>query len=249
MRTPKFADTGLHTCDGCGKISSAENLEDIEDLGQRVEAGGTVPSGECPECGALCYPSTPENNAGEEKEGKATKALQTFPDFPDDWDAHNADAVEAFADAVRLWKKTEAGPALTRETPELAGSEEPDEFTRSYLGCALWSTNDGSTPDGGEPLDKNYGAGDIAKEALAQAAADCARFQKENQPEIEAAGLTPSRAGHCFWLNRNGHGSGFWDEEFESPEQEKALEKLSEASKAFGEADPYVGDDGLVYGF
>ena len=28
---------------------------DIPDLMQRIEPGGTVPSGECPQCGALCY--------------------------------------------------------------------------------------------------------------------------------------------------------------------------------------------------
>ena len=33
----------------------AIGLEEIPDLGIRLDAGGTVPSGECPECGALCY--------------------------------------------------------------------------------------------------------------------------------------------------------------------------------------------------
>ena len=41
-----------------------------------------------------------------------------------------------------------------------------DVFTRSYVEAALWSTNDNSDDQGGEPLDKNYGPGDIAPETM-----------------------------------------------------------------------------------
>ena len=124
-----------------------------------------------------------------------------------------------------------------------------DDFTKAYLECALWSTNDESTPDGGDPLDSNYGFTDIARESLYKAAADCAQFQRSFASTIEAAGITVLRRGHCFWLNRNGHGSGFWDEEFETPEQETALKTLDHASRSYGEVSPYVGDDNLIYGF
>ena len=56
MREPKLAESGRHTCDGCGKTWNADKLLDFEDLMQRIEPGGMVPSGECPSCGALCYP-------------------------------------------------------------------------------------------------------------------------------------------------------------------------------------------------
>jgi hypothetical protein len=56
MREGPFADTGEHECDNCGKVWPADKLGGIEDLTQRIEPGGVVPSGECPECGALCYP-------------------------------------------------------------------------------------------------------------------------------------------------------------------------------------------------
>lgn len=126
-----------------------------------------------------------------------------------------------------------------------------DSFTRAYLVCALWSSTDESTPSGGEPLDRNYTLEDFAPEAIEQAARDCARFQAENDADIVAAGLDWSRAGHCFWLNRNGHGSGFWDEKMESagdPEPEcQACDRLSDACHAFGSCDPYIGDDGQIY--
>jgi hypothetical protein len=56
MKTIKFAADGEHYCDNCCKHWDADELKDIEDLHERLEAGGVVPSGECPECGSLCYP-------------------------------------------------------------------------------------------------------------------------------------------------------------------------------------------------
>lgn len=60
---------GRHRCDNCGTEYEEEDLEDagkfgldaIPDLTQRLDAGGLVPSGECPdpECGALVYPVDP----------------------------------------------------------------------------------------------------------------------------------------------------------------------------------------------
>jgi hypothetical protein len=44
----------LHKCDNCGYITlSPKKAKDLE---QRVDAEGMPPSGECDECGALCYP-------------------------------------------------------------------------------------------------------------------------------------------------------------------------------------------------
>lgn len=43
-------------CDNCGHLCLEDELEPIADLLQRIEPGGTVPSGECPQCGALAYP-------------------------------------------------------------------------------------------------------------------------------------------------------------------------------------------------
>ncbi len=46
----------VHRCADCGKIVKGKSLAPIHDLEQRIEPGGVVPSGECPDCGALCYP-------------------------------------------------------------------------------------------------------------------------------------------------------------------------------------------------
>lgn len=122
------------------------------------------------------------------------------------------------------------------------------QFCRAYLTCAFWSSNDESTPQGGEPFDSNYDISDIAPEAIAKTVADCAKFEAENAADIALAELDSDRAGHCFWLNRNGHGSGFWDEysRDDSPEY-AACQRLSDASHEAGSCDMYLGDDGKIY--
>ncbi|MFW6118821.1 MAG: hypothetical protein ACOC7S_00645 [Planctomycetota bacterium] len=45
-----------HVCSDCGRTFPEEKpLPPIENLWQRVEAGEVMPSGQCPECGALCH--------------------------------------------------------------------------------------------------------------------------------------------------------------------------------------------------
>lgn len=51
-----FEPLPLHKCDNCGLISAEDQLDMIRDYHDRVDAGGVAPSGECPDCGALCYP-------------------------------------------------------------------------------------------------------------------------------------------------------------------------------------------------
>jgi len=118
-----------------------------------------------------------------------------------------------------------------------------NSFTRAYVTGALWSTTDNSTDSGGEPFDKNYGPEDIAPETLAQMAEDCRQFQEDNEADLTEANLTDERAGFLFWLNRNGHGSGFWDEG-----SEPVFRRLSDASKVWGTFDLHLGDDGQIYG-
>jgi len=126
-----------------------------------------------------------------------------------------------------------------------------ERFTRAYIVAMLWSSSDESDESGGEPLDANYSADDLAPEALAAIESDCKAFytahselwvdQYKNARRFAA---TESEcAGHDFWLTRAGHGAGFWDGDWEEP----AATTLTDACKAFGEVWPYVGDDGLIY--
>ena len=126
-----------------------------------------------------------------------------------------------------------------------------DAFTHAYIVAALWSSTDNSTPSGGNPLDDNYAATDIAPEALEQITQDCSRFQQAHAVLLAEAysrysvtdGSSPETyAGHDFWLTRQGHGAGFWDRGLG-----EVGEKLTAAAHAVGGSDIYVGDDGELY--
>ena len=111
-----------------------------------------------------------------------------------------------------------------------------DEFTRAYIEAALWS----STDDNGEPLDKNYGADDLAPATYDAMANDCYDFQERFSDQVAG---NRKRAGHDFWLTRNGHGAGFWDGDWPEPD----ATTLDEGAKSYGSFELYIGDDGLIY--
>lgn len=111
--------------------------------------------------------------------------------------------------------------------------------------AAFWTSDDlagsGEYATSGRPeamYDK------LSLEALEFMLADCLMFQKDNAEVLKASGIEGGRAGHCFWLSRNGHGSGFFDEKTISRDYQDALQK---ASKKFHESDLYAGDDGQLY--
>lgn len=116
-------------------------------------------------------------------------------------------------------------------------------FLGGYLEAALWSSNDESDESGGDPLDKNYGIADISDEAMKASIEDCNKFEKENAADLAATGADDSQNGHDFWLTRNSHGTGYWDRGYEGD----LGDRLSDAAKAYGEINLYVGDDGKIY--
>jgi hypothetical protein len=61
-------DDSIDVCDNCGREWKRQMLHEIEHLLSRVDPGGVMPSGECPdpECGALCYPKGLKNKESKE---------------------------------------------------------------------------------------------------------------------------------------------------------------------------------------
>jgi hypothetical protein len=122
------------------------------------------------------------------------------------------------------------------------GSIDVDIFTHEYATAALWS----STDEDEYPLDRNYTVDDIHPDSLALMRKDCEQFIQENMQDL----LTwrchrysvEEMGGHDFWLTRNGHGSGFWDGDWEK----EVGKRLTKASKQFGEQYLYVDDNGKV---
>jgi len=128
------------------------------------------------------------------------------------------------------------------------------KFIAAYLTTALWSSTDESRDDGGDLIDQNYGVSDISPGSLAAMSGDCRNFLTEIGGVIESAIETGKvicgsdfdeweRAGHDFWLTRNGHGAGFWDGDWPEP----FAARLTDAAESAGEVNLYIGDDGRVY--
>jgi hypothetical protein len=119
-----------------------------------------------------------------------------------------------------------------------------DAFTLAYIEAMLWSSTDNADEQGGEPLDKNYSADDIAPETMELIVEDCADFQERYADLLSDSGIDDDRAGHCFWLSREGHGSGFFDED---SIDEEFQDPLQESAQSYGSFDLQV-DDGVIYG-
>jgi hypothetical protein len=116
----------------------------------------------------------------------------------------------------------------------------------SYLTTILWS----STCIGGEYesecdsfLDENYDIDDISPEFVATSIEDLNDFFELTASLFVDTNHTKEQIAHDFWLTRCGHGAGFWDGDYGD-----IGDKLTELTKPYGNIDPYVGDDNLIYG-
>ncbi len=136
-------------------------------------------------------------------------------------------------------------------TPSKRDPKSLDAFTRAYIECALWSSTYETEEREDTPMDANFSVEDLAPECIAKIVADCAKFQHDQIEAIAWDNLvhfphrysTHEKAGHDFWLTRNGHGAGFWDGDWKEP----YATSLTDAAHAYGSSDFYVGDDGMLY--
>jgi len=54
-RETTLAKYGLCRCDNCQAIWTENDLREAKHLSERIDVGGPIPDGECPDCGALAY--------------------------------------------------------------------------------------------------------------------------------------------------------------------------------------------------
>jgi hypothetical protein len=127
-----------------------------------------------------------------------------------------------------------------------------DTFTQAYIECLFFTDSSLWAGDGCERQWSADHGGDASLDDLSEDAwrailEDCADFQKSTRDLLDAVradhpSFDDSRAGHDFWLTRNGHGAGFWDRGLG-----KLGDHLSKAAKLYGSVDTYIGDDDLIY--
>ena len=125
-------------------------------------------------------------------------------------------------------------------------------FIDAYITTALWSSTDESLV---APLEDNYEPEDLAVSTRLSMEDDCRQFIACNISDLQDAITTGSillfepdnfdfwgRAGHDFWLTRNGHGAGFWDGDWPEPQ----ATHLTIACEAWPTIELYVDDEGKV---
>lgn len=121
---------------------------------------------------------------------------------------------------------------------------EDEYMLRQAVATLLWSSL--ADYDTGEMMDENYDESDMHPDALATLRSELAGFADADGPQandLAASGMTLGQLAHDFILTRNGHGAGFWDRGY----PDGIGNRLTEACKAYGEADAYLGDDGKVH--
>lgn len=119
-----------------------------------------------------------------------------------------------------------------------------DSFTQGYVECMFFTDTSSDSEDlAGATF------AELAPDTLIQIIQECADFQELAKANLEVAcnhpkitNYTMARAGHDFWLTRNGHGAGFWDRGL-GP----VGNRLSDDAKSFGSCDMYRGDDKKIY--
>ena len=128
-----------------------------------------------------------------------------------------------------------------------------DEFIKGYIGAALWTGVERKDDDPEKDRDKYYDAtpDDLTDETRETMETDCLKFLSmtgvkdsitDDNFTGRADGTIESRAGHDFWLTRNGHGAGFWDGDW----TDAADKVLTPAAKGFGECNLFLQDDDSV---
>lgn len=120
-----------------------------------------------------------------------------------------------------------------------------NQFLKGYIDAALWSTTDTRPEDtaGIDPYNLDEHFDDVSPACRKAMLDDCEDFIQCNAAKLEAfkpcnENCDDWRLGFLFWLNRSGHGSGFWDESNEHP-YDVIGEELSDAAKVYGTFEIY----------
>ena len=144
------------------------------------------------------------------------------------------DVTVSYLDTI-LWAETVSLPVPEEELVYDCMDVDEDHPLHGVMECA--------------PLDDHFGLDDFTEDALRKAEKDVSDFFDQ----LDDAGLLDranrfaddNRIAYDFWLTRQGHGSGFWDGDYDDDDDCVGAE-LTEVAKEFGECYTWVGDDGRI---
>lgn len=156
------------------------------------------------------------------------------------------------------------------EWPERGEKYDPadrEAFIEGYISCALWCgvmdyKHVGECPLASDPdmtrdacncdpypemisSCDEHDESDLTDAARATLTKDAGEFYDSQIEDLHACGLDMERAGHNFWLTRNRHGAGFWNDKG-GDRDNRALDRLTDASHPYGECSLEVREDGKI---
>jgi predicted nucleic acid-binding Zn-ribbon protein len=81
-----------YICQNCGENWAEADLQMIDDVQDRVMAGDTMPDGQCPECGGVCFAAeTPEEQAAERVRRAGPELLRMLAMYHDYFAGYDLD--------------------------------------------------------------------------------------------------------------------------------------------------------------
>jgi len=175
-----------------------------------------------------------------------------------EWLNRLAERLESEVQSCIWYARVEGDEEMRADIPALEGiarkcrlhrgagleTDERDEFTRGYIECALWC-GVLCEPELESSEDKHNESA-LTPAALASMTRDAHEFYAANVADLRASSITMERAGHDFWLTRNGHGTGFWDEKSLSEAADAALDRLTDAAQAYDDTSLVRGLNGKI---
>lgn len=89
-------------------------------------------------------------------------------------------------------------------------------MVNSFINAGLWSTIDYAfASDCSESLDENYCINDVSNAFKLEASEFIDKFMISTEGLFTNAEIDRDHLGHDLWLTVEGHGSGFWDGDYE----------------------------------
>lgn len=112
-----------------------------------------------------------------------------------------------------------------------------NDFIQGYVTCGLWCD---TWDENGNLVEDSPDDDLIDGDSWDRIREVCEDFVTANWDDL--TGLESQGAGHNLWLTQNGHGTGFWDRGLG-----ELGDRLTTASKPYGSASFFAGDDTISY--
>lgn len=120
-------------------------------------------------------------------------------------------------------------------------------LTEGYIECALWCGVMRYADEGEDlEMEDNADEGMLSDKVREEIEKECRDFVASNIDDLMGCDLDSAQCGHDFYLTRNRHGAGFWDRKSRGKYADQCLDRLTEASHAYGSQTLLLDENGTI---